>query len=56
MARPETYDDSQLAVALQKEYAGVNKDLSVYTGKWETAQGELDRLAEDLKAGKIHPQ
>jgi len=56
MSRPETYDDSQLAVALQKEYAGVNKDLSVFTGKWETAQGELDRLAEDLKSGKIHPQ
>jgi ATP-binding cassette subfamily F protein 3 len=56
MARPETYEDSQLAVALQKEYAGVNKDLLVYTGKWETAQAGLDRLAEDLKAGKIHPQ
>jgi len=56
MARPETYEDSQLAVALQKEYAGVNKDLSVCTRKWETAQGELDRLAEDLKSGKIHPQ
>lgn len=56
MAQPETYEDGRLAVALQKEYAGVNTDLLVCTGKWETAQGELDQLNEDLKTGKIRPQ
>jgi ATP-binding cassette subfamily F protein 3 len=44
MARPETYEDSQLAVSLQKEYAAVNKDLEQYTGQWEKAQTALDQL------------
>lgn len=44
MARPETYQDSQLAVSLQKEYASVNKDLQHYTGQWEKAQTALDQL------------
>jgi ATP-binding cassette subfamily F protein 3 len=48
MARPETYDDGQLAVALQTEYAGVNRDLETYSRQWEHAQAELDRLMEEL--------
>lgn len=44
MAQPETYQDSQLAVSLQKEYASVNKDLQHYTGQWEKAQTALDQL------------
>lgn len=48
MSRPETYDDSQLAVTLQKEYATTRKDLETYTLKWENAQTELDRLMDEL--------
>jgi ATP-binding cassette subfamily F protein 3 len=48
MARPETYDDAQLAVALQKEYADVNKNLEAYSRRWEHAQTALDRLMEEL--------
>lgn len=55
MAQPETYENSQLAVSLQKEYAGVNKNLEIYTEKWETAQAALDQLLSDLKSGKIQP-
>jgi len=44
MAQPETYQDSQLAVSLQKEYACVNKDLQNHTDRWEKAQTALDEL------------
>jgi ATP-binding cassette subfamily F protein 3 len=44
MAQPETYQDSQLAVSLQKEYAYVNKNLQNHTDRWEKAQTALDEL------------
>lgn len=44
MAQPETYQDGQLAVSLQKEYATNNKDLQNYNKKWEKAQTALDEL------------
>jgi ATP-binding cassette subfamily F protein 3 len=44
MARPETYDNSDLAVKLQKEYAEVTRSLEVSNGKWETALTELEEL------------
>ena len=44
MAQPETYQDSQLAVSLQKEYAYVNKSLQDHTDRWEKAQTALDEL------------
>jgi ATP-binding cassette subfamily F protein 3 len=44
MAQPETYQDSQLAVSLQKEYAYVNKNLQDHTDRWEKAQTALDEL------------
>ena len=44
MAQPETYQDSQLAVFLQKEYSYVNNDLQNFTLNWEKAQTALDEL------------
>ncbi len=44
MAKPETYQDSQLAVFLQKEYASINKGLQNHTSRWEKAQTALDEL------------
>lgn len=44
MAQPETYQDSRLAVSLQKEYAVVKRDLQTISIKWEQAQIALDEL------------
>ncbi|MCU0287797.1 MAG: ABC-F family ATP-binding cassette domain-containing protein [Acidobacteria bacterium] len=49
MAQPQTYQDSKLAVTLQKEYATVKKDLQAISGKWEVAQIALDELANSTK-------
>lgn len=54
MAQPETYQDSRLAVSLQKEYALVKKDLQTVTVKWEEAQIALDELANGIKKGIIN--
>ncbi len=48
MAHPDTYNDSQLAVDLQKRYGVVNKELETLTAQWETAQLELDELLAQL--------
>jgi ATP-binding cassette subfamily F protein 3 len=48
MAQPETYDDSELAVCLQKEYADVNKELVQCNQQWEQALTELEEIEASL--------
>ena len=48
MARPETYDDGELTVSLQKEYAQIKKDLGANYNQWETAHSELETLLRGL--------
>ncbi|MCP4152687.1 MAG: ABC-F family ATP-binding cassette domain-containing protein, partial [bacterium] len=49
LAQQETYKNSQLAVALQKEYGEVKKDLESYNERWEKAQIELDELTATIQ-------
>jgi ATP-binding cassette subfamily F protein 3 len=48
MALPETYQDSEKAVLLQKEYANLKKDLEEYYHRWEKAQLELEEVVSRI--------
>jgi ATP-binding cassette subfamily F protein 3 len=48
MAQPETYDNSELAVKSQKEYAGVTKELTLANQQWEKAVTELEKIEKAL--------
>ena len=48
MARPETYEDSEKVVTLQKEHATLKKDLEDCYRQWEEAQLEMEELMEKL--------
>jgi len=48
MALPETYQDGELAVKLQKEYANINKDLIASNQRWEEVSMKLDELVAQL--------
>ena len=48
MALPETYEDSDRVVILQKEYATLQKDLEHSYRRWEEAQLELDELVNQV--------
>jgi ATP-binding cassette subfamily F protein 3 len=48
MAQPETYNDGELAVRLQKEYAAVNKELPQCNRRWEQALTELEEIEAAL--------
>ena len=48
MAKPETYEDSEKVVTLQKEHATLKKELEDYYRKWEEAQLEMEELMEQL--------
>jgi ATP-binding cassette subfamily F protein 3 len=44
MAQPDTYNDSELAVRLQKEFAAVNKELNQCNLRWEQASNQLEEI------------
>ncbi len=44
MALPETYEDGERVVRLQKEYAGLKKDLEDSYHRWEEIQLEFEEL------------
>lgn len=44
MAHPHTYNDSELAVRLQKEYAAVNKELLICNREWEQVSTQLEEI------------
>ena len=48
MAHPDTYQDSQLAVTLQKTYGGVCKDLEDSNHSWEEALTQLEELEASI--------
>ncbi len=48
MAQPETYDNSELAVKLQKEYGAVVNELEELNPKWEEAHLELEEMISRL--------
>jgi ATP-binding cassette, subfamily F, member 3 len=48
LSQQETYDNSQLAVTLQKEYANVIKDLEISTTEWEKAITTLEELESKI--------
>jgi ATP-binding cassette subfamily F protein 3 len=48
MAHPDTYNDSQLAVRLQKEYAAVNKELNRCNLCWEQASNQLEAIIQSI--------
>jgi len=48
LAAPETYDNSDLAVKLQKEYGTVTKELEESNAKWEDALMKLEELMESI--------
>ena len=48
MAQPHTYDDSELAVRLQKEYAAVNKELNRCNLGWEQASNQLEEIIQSI--------
>ena len=52
MALPETYQDSEKVVVLQKEYATLKKDLEESYHRWEKAQLELEEIVSRME-GKI---
>jgi len=44
MTDPGTYDDKELTVALQKEYADSNRGLTEANKDWEEVQGKLEEI------------
>ncbi|UCH93694.1 MAG: ATP-binding cassette domain-containing protein [Candidatus Aminicenantes bacterium] len=48
MAHPDTYDDSELAVRLQKEYAAINKELIRCNQEWEQASTQLEEIIRSI--------
>lgn len=48
MAEPKTYENSELAIKLQKEYAATVKDLGLLSSQWESALTELEVIKESL--------
>jgi ATP-binding cassette subfamily F protein 3 len=48
MAHPDTYNDSQLAVCLQKEYAAINKELILSNREWEQASTQLEEIIRSV--------
>lgn len=48
MAQPDTYDDKELAVQLQKEYAVVNKELVLGNQQWEQASTQLEEIIRSI--------
>ena len=48
MALPDTYNDSELAVRLQKEYAAVNKELNRCNLCWEQASNQLEEIIRSI--------
>jgi ATP-binding cassette subfamily F protein 3 len=52
MALPETYQDSEKVVVVQKEYAALKKDLEESYHRWEAAQLALEEIVNRIE-GKI---
>jgi ATP-binding cassette subfamily F protein 3 len=48
MAQPDTYNHSELAVRLQKEYAAVNKELNQCNRQWEQASTQLEEIIRSI--------
>jgi ATP-binding cassette subfamily F protein 3 len=48
MTQPETYENSELAVTLQKEYAAVNRELSRFNRQWEEVLTQLEELETSI--------
>jgi len=48
MAHPDTYNDSELAVRLQKEYAAVNKELTLCNREWEQISTQLEEIMRSI--------
>jgi ATP-binding cassette subfamily F protein 3 len=48
MAQPDTYNDGELAVRLQKEYAAVNKELILCNQEWEQASTQLEEIIHSI--------
>jgi ATP-binding cassette subfamily F protein 3 len=53
MALPDTYNDSELAVRLQKEYAAVNKELNRCNLRWEQASNQLEEIIRSISESSI---
>jgi len=49
LAQPETYEQSETVVSLQKEYAQVGSRLNRSVSEWESLHHELDSLMESLQ-------
>ncbi len=50
LADPKTYQNSEEAVRLQKEYDALQKNLSSWEDRWEEANMELEALLEKVKS------
>jgi len=48
LAAPETYNQSELTIRLQKEYARVNKELTHTTQLWEDASLQLEEILRSI--------
>ncbi|MBD3308409.1 ATP-binding cassette domain-containing protein [candidate division KSB3 bacterium] len=48
LSLPETYDDSDRIIDLQKEYASLTKTLEEHYHRWEAAQLELEALVSQV--------
>jgi ATP-binding cassette subfamily F protein 3 len=48
MAHPDTYNDSELAVRLQKEYSAVKKELTRCNQEWEQASTQLEEIIQSI--------
>jgi ATP-binding cassette subfamily F protein 3 len=48
MAQPETYENSELAVQAQKEYARVTKELDQFNEQWEQALSALESMVQSI--------
>jgi len=48
LAAPDTYDQGEKVVSLQKEYARVRLELETAVSDWEASHQELDELLRDL--------
>ncbi|MGD2089014.1 MAG: ATP-binding cassette domain-containing protein [Candidatus Aminicenantes bacterium] len=48
MAQPDTYNNGELAVRLQKEYAAVNKELNLCNLCWEQTSNQLEAIIQSI--------
>jgi ATP-binding cassette subfamily F protein 3 len=52
MSQPETYEDSEVIIRLQKELAEIKKNLTILYHNWELAETSLTALLDGIKTNK----